>query len=216
MAAAGRRGSVPLALLLSIEGTCSWSRSTTAASGIATSISLETSCERTCLTSSPTASMSYTARASDWYERNGDRSEAIRHALAAEDFERAADLVELAIPAMRRSRQEATLRGWLEALPDELVRVRPVLSVGYAGVLLLVGELEGVEARLRGRRAVAGHDDRYPVGPEASPAGMVVVDDEEFRRLPGTIELYRAALALARGDVPDTSAARPAGARAFP
>ena len=83
-------------------------------------------------------------RASAWYEQNGERSEAIRHALAAEDFERAADLVELAIPAMRRSRQEATLRGWLEALPDELVRVRPVLSVGYAGALL-------AERRARGR-----------------------------------------------------------------
>ena len=33
---------------------------------------------------------------------------------------------------------------------------------------------------------------------------MVVVDDEEFRRLPGIIEVYRAALALARGDVLDT------------
>ena len=48
-------------------------------------------------------------RASDWYERNGERSEAIRHAMAAEDFERAADLVELAMPAMRKARQEATL-----------------------------------------------------------------------------------------------------------
>ena len=38
-------------------------------------------------------------RASDWYEQNGERSEAIRHALAGEDFERAADLVELAVPA---------------------------------------------------------------------------------------------------------------------
>jgi len=33
---------------------------------------------------------------------------------------------------------------------------------------------------------------------------MVVVDDEEFRRLPATIEVYRAALALALGDVPGT------------
>ena len=49
-------------------------------------------------------------RASAWYEQNGEPSEAIRHALAAEDFERAADLVELAIPAMRRSRQEAAVR----------------------------------------------------------------------------------------------------------
>ena len=46
-------------------------------------------------------------------------------------------------------RQEATLLGWLKALPDELVHARPVLSVDYAGVLLQSGELEGVEARLR-------------------------------------------------------------------
>src|SRR5439155_1303865 len=48
-------------------------------------------------------------RASAWYEQNGERSVAIGHALAAGDFERAADLVELAIPAMRRTRQEATV-----------------------------------------------------------------------------------------------------------
>src|SRR6266851_9176163 len=88
-------------------------------------------------------------RASAWYEQSGERSVAIGHALAAGDFERAADLVELAIPAMRRSRQEAAVRGWLELLPDEVIRVRPVLSVGFAGALLARGELEGVEARLR-------------------------------------------------------------------
>ena len=88
-------------------------------------------------------------RASEWYEQNGSAADAIRHALAAEDFERAADLVELAVPAMRQSRQEATMLGWLKALPDELLRVRPVLSVHYAGALLLGGQLEGVEARLR-------------------------------------------------------------------
>jgi LuxR family transcriptional regulator, maltose regulon positive regulatory protein len=143
-------------------------------------------------------------RASDWYERNGERSEAIRHALAAEDFERAADLVELAIPAMRRSRQETTVRGWLEALPCEVVRVRPVLIVGYAGVLLLGGELEGVEARLEDAERWLDMTTGTHVGPEASPVGMVVVDDEEFRALPGTIALYRTALALARGDVPGT------------
>jgi LuxR family maltose regulon positive regulatory protein len=88
-------------------------------------------------------------RASAWYERQGLMVDAVRHALAAGDSERAADLVELAAPAMRRSRQEATLLGWLRALPDELVRCRPVLSVGYASALLSTGELEGVEDRLR-------------------------------------------------------------------
>ena len=85
-------------------------------------------------------------RASAWYERSGEQAEAIRHALAAGDVGRAAGLVELAIPAMRRSRQEAAVRGWLDDIPDELVRVRPVLSVAFAGALLARGELEGVEA----------------------------------------------------------------------
>ena len=142
-------------------------------------------------------------RASDWYEHNGEPSEAIRHALAAEDFERAADLVEMAIPAMRSSRQEATLRRWLEALPGELVQVRPVLSVGYAGVLLLGGELEGVEARLEDAERWLDAPTGTHLGPEASTEA-VVVDDEEFRSLPGTIALYRATQALARGDVSGT------------
>jgi LuxR family maltose regulon positive regulatory protein len=135
-------------------------------------------------------------RASVWLEQNGEQAEAIRHALAAADFERAADLVELAIPAMRRSRQEAAVLSWLERLPDEVVRVRPVLSVGFAGALLACGEYEGVEARLRdAERWLKSH---------SPSAEMVVVDDAEFRRLPAEIELYRAAQALVRGDGPGT------------
>jgi hypothetical protein len=78
-------------------------------------------------------------RASRWYEQNGEPSQAIRHALAAGDVERAAGLVELEIPALRRSRQEATIRGWLDAIPDDVVRVRPVLAVGFIGALMAGG-----------------------------------------------------------------------------
>ena len=102
-------------------------------------------------------------RASAWYEQNGEPSEAIRHALAAEDFERAADLVELAIPAMRRTRQEATVRGWLEALPDEVVRVRPVLSVALCRGVAGRRRARGRRGPAAGRRTVAGRNDRLPV-----------------------------------------------------
>ena len=88
-------------------------------------------------------------RASEWYEHNGMVVDAIRHAQAGEDFERAARLIELAVPEMRRSRQQAAILGWLQALPEELIRIRPVLSVHYAGALLVQGRLEGVESRLR-------------------------------------------------------------------
>jgi LuxR family maltose regulon positive regulatory protein len=143
-------------------------------------------------------------RASDWYERNGERSQAIRHALAAEDFERAADLVELAIPALRRGRQDATLRLWLEALPDEVIRVRPVLSVGYAGALMVRGEVEGVEARLRDAERWLDTTAEARDGPKSPSTAMVVVDEEGFRRLPTAIAMYRAGQALILGDVSGT------------
>src|SRR5918998_2391608 len=87
-------------------------------------------------------------RASVWYEQHGSAVDAIHHALTAEDFARAADLLELAVPAMSSGRQETTVLGWLKSLPDELIRCRPVLSAVYAHVLLDSGEVEGVDNRL--------------------------------------------------------------------
>src|ERR1035441_7009414 len=139
-------------------------------------------------------------RASAWYEQNGEQSRAIGHALAAGDFQRAADLVELAISVMSQTRQEATVRGWLEMIPEEVIQVRPVLSVAIAWVLLSDGEFGGVEARLRDAERWLDATTGTRAGSPASPAERVVVNEEEYRRLPGTIELYRAALALARGE----------------
>lgn len=143
-------------------------------------------------------------QACEWYEEHGERSEAIRHAMAGGDYARAADLVELAIPAMSRNQQQATLRGWLEALPDELIRARPVLSVGYAGTLMEGGRVEGVEARLRDAERWLDTTADGREGPKAPSTAMVVVDEHEFRRLPCSIALYRAAQALAVGDVAGT------------
>ncbi|MGZ4582231.1 MAG: LuxR C-terminal-related transcriptional regulator [Nocardioidaceae bacterium] len=139
-------------------------------------------------------------RASAWYEEHGERAVAIDHALAGSDFERAADLVELAAPATRRDRQEATLRRWLEAIPDAHVRVRPALSNAYAGSLMATGEFEGVESRLRDAErwldAVAAAGSEGP----ARPPEMVVVDEEGFRAFPASVAVHRAGLALALGD----------------
>ena len=141
-------------------------------------------------------------QASRWWDRNGEPSQAIRHALAAGDVERAASLVELAIPAQRRDRQEATIRSWLEALPEDVVQGRPVLAVGLIGALMAGGEFEGVEDRLR-------EAERW-LPPTSGgqtwtrPTGMMVVDEGEFQRLPAVVEMYRAALALVGGDAPAT------------
>ncbi len=139
-------------------------------------------------------------RASDWYEQNGERAVAIDHALAGEDFDRAADLVELAMPVMRRDRREATARRWLEMLPDDCFHVRPVLSINYVGVLLSTGEVEGVEPRLRDAERWLDASREAGAGTTAPPTEMVVLDQDEFRRLPSWVAIYRAALSLLCGD----------------
>ncbi len=143
-------------------------------------------------------------RASEWYEQQGSAVDAIRHALAAADFARAADLVELGVLAMLRSRQEATLLDWLKVLPDEVLRCRPVLSVAYAHVLLSSGEREGVEERLRDAERWLDTTAEMRGLASAPAATMVVVDEEEFGHLPATIAIARAGLALTRGNVPGT------------
>lgn len=138
-------------------------------------------------------------RASDWYEAHGERSEAIRHALAAEDFGRAAELIELAVFGMQKMRQELTIRTWMRALPDSIVRTRPVLGIALAGVLASVGEFEGLEDRLRdverGLAAIAAAGD-------SKLEGVAVADHDQLPRVPALVELYRAALGQTRGDLP--------------
>ncbi|MEZ4671318.1 MAG: LuxR C-terminal-related transcriptional regulator [Anaerolineae bacterium] len=139
-------------------------------------------------------------RASEWYENNGSATDAIRHALAAKDFERAANLVELTAPTMRQSRQESTLLGWLKALPHDVFHYRPILSIEYVGALLSCGELEGAETRLQDAERWL---DRLADTPMQS-AHMIVMNKQELSRLPGWIALYRAGLSLALGNVHDT------------
>ena len=141
-------------------------------------------------------------RASEWYARHDDAKSAIEHSIAASDLARAAELVELAIPALRAERREAALLDWLARLPAELVRSRPVLSVGYAGALIASGRVDGVEALLSDAARCLEPGRQDPTGAsEAAPAHPVVVaDGEEFGRLPAAIAIYRAGLALTLGD----------------
>ena len=136
------------------------------------------------------------ARASAWYERQGALADAVRHASGAGDPERAAGLLERTWPDKDRSYQAARWLGEVKALPDALVRARPVLAMGYAWALLNRGELEAAESRLR--------DVERWLAPGAPADGMNVVDGERFRSLPFELASARIYLAQSAGDVPGT------------
>ncbi|MDX6372510.1 MAG: hypothetical protein QOD98_1498, partial [Nocardioidaceae bacterium] len=135
-------------------------------------------------------------RASAWFQEAGEPVDAVRHALAAPDVERAAELVELAVPALGRARREDVIRGWADAFPDAVLRNRPVLAIRLVGGFMASNEFAGVAERL--------DDIERQLGlPEDE---LVVVDRDELTRVPAAVEMYRSALALNAGDPAGTIA----------
>lgn len=156
------------------------------------------------------------ARASVWYEADGALDDAVRHALAGEDFGRAADFVEKLGPELRGSYRNATLLAWLRAIPDRVLRTRPVLSVEYARASTEVGDFEVGEARLQdaeawleaatskaGRQAadeMPNQDEAPGVPPAPDTTGPAAVGGA-LREVAAKIATARTFLAQAQGDV---------------
>ena len=115
---------------------------------------------------------------------SGETPSAVRHALAAGDVDRAAVLVELAIPGLQRTRQDGTIRGWVDVIPDEVVRVRPVLAALFVGALTSAGEFDDVERPSGQHRAVAGH--------QRSPLTVSLLQPRPRRRPSPTRTSWRA------------------------
>ena len=135
-------------------------------------------------------------RAARWYENHGFADEAIRHALAAGDNETAARLVEQNTETAVMRSEGATLRQWLDALPEELVRNRPKLSVAYAIASLFGGRLGAVEPFLRdAERALSG-------SPDISKASLSEKETKGWLAdIPGCIAIIRGDLARMQGDM---------------
>ena len=145
-------------------------------------------------------------RASEWYEQHDLFTEAIRHALAAENFGRAAALMEQVWPTMRKHQQEATVLSWLKVLPDSLIRDRPVLSLVYALVFLNSDQIEEVEARLQdAERGLAQFEAAVPgdLSP-AQAAQQLGISETRYQSLPASIANARAYRAQALGDFAST------------
>jgi LuxR family maltose regulon positive regulatory protein len=87
-------------------------------------------------------------RASTWYEAQGLVIEAVHHALAAHDWERAARLLEQHSLHAVMGGQIHTVLGWFNMLPDVVLRARARLCNTHAILLLLTNQPEAAEARM--------------------------------------------------------------------
>ena len=138
--------------------------------------------------------------ASDWYAAHDSFEDAIRHAFAGNDFQRAGRLVEAALAQTRQQRRDALLLAWLRALPADVVRPNPVLSMSVGWAAMVAGDLDAVAQHL---------DDADRALAEAAENPTVAdawVDTQDLRAAPAGVQMYRAALAQARGDSDGTAA----------
>jgi LuxR family maltose regulon positive regulatory protein len=135
-------------------------------------------------------------RACDWFEHEGLAAEAVSHALAAGDSERAANLVEHIARTTLRRGELSTLRRWLEELSEELVCARPRLCLFYSWYFLAVGRLDAVEAYLsKAEGGLAPGDGSTDHGEAArKPAG-----DPSSDEIIGEVTTIRAAVAGLQG-----------------
>jgi len=88
-------------------------------------------------------------RASAWYAQSALFADAIRHALLAADFTRAAELIEQIWPTTWNQGTVTTLLNWVQALPPAALSAQPRLWVSYAWALAFTGQIEAAQACLR-------------------------------------------------------------------
>ncbi|MEV0794220.1 LuxR C-terminal-related transcriptional regulator [Kribbella sp. NPDC050459] len=136
--------------------------------------------------------------ASDWYAAQHLAPEAVRHALAADDHERAGRLIEEALPEVRRARQDAVLLGWIRSLPESVVQRNPVLCIAAAWSSMMAGELDRMARWLDAAEAA------LQAGAQDPELAATWADTEDLRTAPAMLLIYRAALAQARGEVQAT------------
>ncbi|MBK8021926.1 MAG: hypothetical protein IPK19_11010 [Chloroflexi bacterium] len=137
-------------------------------------------------------------RASLWFERSGFQAEAISHAFAAQDNERAAELVQgIAELLIWRRAEHNTLLAWLTALPERVLENYPRLYLYHAWVLQLTNQMSAAEQRIRDAQRALDH----AVGsPDPLIAGMLAAVHSTLtglhQQFPETLTLSRTALEL--------------------
>lgn len=113
-------------------------------------------------------------RAAAWCIQNDLIEEALHHALAAEDFDTAAHLIESVSSPMIGRGEMKTVQNWIESLPEEIVQERPRLGIALAWIFHMNEQGEAVEPLLQdAERALAG--GRFDQTTEAEVRGHIYV-----------------------------------------
>ncbi|XEC92499.1 LuxR C-terminal-related transcriptional regulator [Paenibacillus tarimensis] len=97
-------------------------------------------------------------RAADWLEDRGEHHEAIRHALAVRNYEQAIRMMERQVSLCLNRGEIATLIGWMEEIPQDLLLDHPELCISLALALLFVDKVDQAEALLENLEQMSDPD----------------------------------------------------------
>lgn len=131
----------------------------------------------------PTLPAQLQLAASQWFEQAGSLEEAIGQALAAQAFERAAHLLERIWEPLIHSGQAAQLRRWLDRLPADVARTRPLLQLAYGWVEVVSSRPDSIAPHLQAALAAA------------QPA------EPDYPRIQAEVACLQSMLAGAQGDL---------------
>lgn len=140
----------------------------------------------------------YHRLASRWFYENNRVTEAIHHALSANDIDFAADMIEGLWAEMDQTVQGGQWLKLAKRLPDEVIRKRPVLNVGYAWALIDTGDIVTCVERLEQTQRQIELS-----GYALDGKNYVVFDQEQFQMLPALIATAYTYIAAAKGDSED-------------
>jgi LuxR family maltose regulon positive regulatory protein len=147
-------------------------------------------------------------RASDWYQHAGMLPEAIEHAFSAEDYERAAKLIEKSAESSLLLGEVKTFLDRVERVPEQTAQEWPLLCVYHAEALLISGKpMDHILPRLQGtaeynavQALMASYQGDVELSTKLSRLALDHLPDES-NFLKGAITSALGAVLLLSGDV---------------
>jgi LuxR family transcriptional regulator, maltose regulon positive regulatory protein len=139
-------------------------------------------------------------RASTWHRQNGLEDEAVNHALAAKDYGQVALLIEEKADTIWERGEHAKFQPWLEGLPTDLVRSRPLLGILNAETMITRWRIDTAEKSLQIAEKVLKSGDNHSVKDALKEKDQL--SNSKRLKILGRIAANHAFIASFREDVP--------------
>lgn len=141
----------------------------------------------------PEARQSLHQRAAAWFEAQGALSEAVHHALAAQDWETIRRLIGQVDDELLRNGEIATLLRWFAQIPPAIIHDHPRLCLAYAWPLILASQYDAAEPLLERAESLAPAEEKTMQGQIAAAQAYLARSRGQARQ---AVEYSERALAL--------------------